>query len=195
MYKTLLTLLLLTVSGFSVAATLNVGDNVNVLAARNAKFKPLDKSVTLGSGEQAIIVRFDAPTDPGSANESQGRVTSDAWLLTFTPPASGELTLSTQTPRTENDTRKVAKNPHFLLSSSTGSVIAMSSKPVAVSQESLMTDYSEYLPPSTLTSSGMTDPNAATQNAQPGSLPQTQSEFLKLSATQRKAFLRWALEL
>jgi uncharacterized protein YccT (UPF0319 family) len=191
MFRTLLTLLLLTLSGLSVASTLKMGENVNVLAARDAQIDPLAKSITLGAGEQAMIVRFDAPTNPGSANESQGRITSDPWLLTFNAPLTGEMTLTTATPRTENEARKAAKDPHFVLSSAAGSSIVLNSQPVTVPQSTLMTDYSQYLPQA----AGTPRTAAGASAGHEMSLSRVQSEFLKLDATQRKAFLRWALEL
>ncbi|MCT4702879.1 DUF2057 domain-containing protein [Enterobacteriaceae bacterium H20N1] len=196
MFRTMLTLLLLTLSGFSVASTLKMGENVNVLAARDAQINPLAKSITLGAGEQAMIVRFDAPTNPGSANESQGRITSDALLLTFDAPLTGEVTLRTATPRTENATRKTAKNPQFTLSNADGAEIVLNSQPVNLPQSTLMTDYSQYLPAK---AAGTAQHEPRIESKAPAghnaSLSQVQSEFLKLDAAQRKAFLRWALEL
>lgn len=196
MFRPLLALLLLSLSGFSVASTLNVGENINVLAARDAQIDPLSKSIVLPAGEQAMIVRFDSPTNPGSANESQGRITSDAFLLTFDAPLSGEMTLNTATPRTESEARKAAKNPQFTLSVANGSAIVMNSQPVMISQSSLMTDYSQYLP-----AKASAPVSAESRNKhqalvkKDSSLSQVQREFLKLDANQRKAFLRWALEL
>jgi hypothetical protein len=196
MFRTLLTLLLLSLSSFSVASTLKMGENVNVLAARDAQIDPLSKSIALPEGEQAMIVRFDAPTNPGSANESQGRITSDAFLLTFEAPLTGEMTLNTATPRTETEARKAAKNPQFTLSLANGSAIVMNSQPVVITQSSLMTDYSQYLPAKTSAPAQAESHKEHQTPAEKGSaLSQVQSEFLKLDANQRKAFLRWALEL
>jgi hypothetical protein len=183
-------------SGLSVASTLKMGENVNVLAARDAQIDPLSKSIALPDGEQAMIVRFDAPTNPGSANESQGRITSDVFLLTFEAPLTGEMTLNTATPRTETEARKAAKNPQFMLSVANGSAIVMNSQPVVITQSSLMTDYSQYLPAKTLAPALAESHKEHQTPAEKGSaLSQVQSEFLKLDANQRKAFLRWALEL
>ena len=191
MFRTMITLLLLTFSGLGVAATLKMGENVHVLAARDAQIDPLAKSITLGAGEQAMIMRFDAPTNPGSANESQGRITSDAWLLTFDAPLTGEIILTTATPRTENETRKAAKDPHFALRNSHGPAIELKSQPLTLPQSTLMTDYSQYLPGTSVSPRA----GVAAPNGHGTSLSQVQNEFLKLDATQRKAFLRWALEL
>ncbi len=191
MFRTMITLLLLTFSGLSVAATLKMGENVNVLAARDAQIDSLAKSITLGAGEQAMIVRFDAPTNPGSANESLGRITSDAWLLTFAAPLTGEIILTTATPRTENETRKAAKDPHFALRNVDGPAIELKSQPLTLPQSTLMTDYSRYLPGASVSP----QTGVAEQSGHGVSLSQVQNEFLKLDATQRKAFLRWALEL
>ncbi|WP_435927561.1 DUF2057 family protein [Dryocola sp. BD613] len=191
MFRTMITLLLLTFSGLSVAATLKMGENVNVLAARDAQINPLAKAITLGAGEQAMIVRFDAPTNPGSANESQGRITSNAWLLTFDAPLTGEIILTTATPRTEHETRKAAQNPHFALRNVDGPAIVLKSRPLTLPQSTLTTDYSQYLPGASVPSQA----GVAAPNGHGASLSQVQNEFLKLDATQRKAFLRWALEL
>ena len=191
MFRTMITLLLLTFSGLSVAATLKMGENVHLLAARDAQINPLAKSITLGAGQQAMIVRFDAPINPGSANESLGRITSAAWLLSFDAPLTGEIILTTATPRTENETRKAAKDPHFALRYVDGPAIALNSQPLTLPQSTLMTDYSQYLPGASV--SPRTGADAP--NGHGASLSQAQNEFLKLDATQRKAFLRWALEL
>lgn len=191
MFRTMITLLLLTFSGLSVAATLKMGENVHLLAARDAQINPLAKSITLGAGQQAMIVRFDAPINPGSANESLGRITSAAWLLSFDAPLTGEIILTTATPRTENETRKAAKDPHFALRYVDGPAIALNSQPLTLPQSTLMTDYSQYLPGASV--SPRTGADAP--NGHGASLSQVQNEFLKLDATQRKAFLRWALEL
>ncbi|MCT4711882.1 DUF2057 domain-containing protein [Enterobacteriaceae bacterium H11S18] len=205
MYRTLFTLLLLAVSGISMAGTLKIGDNVNVLAVRDAKIDLLSKSITFGAGEQAMIVRFDAPTNPGSANESQGRVTSDAWLLTFTPPLTGNFSLSTADPRTETDARKAAQHPQFALQNADGSSITLKKQHLDLPQSSLLTNYEDYLPASALAAqtsviasqapAAAKQTTAADKTTQTGSLSSVQSEFLKLDASQRKAFLRWALEL
>ncbi|TNV11483.1 DUF2057 domain-containing protein [Buttiauxella sp. B2] len=196
MFRAIFTVLLLTFSSLSLASTLKLGDNINVLAVRDAQVNSLSKSITFGSGEQAMIVRFDAPTNPGSANESQGRVTSDAVLLTFISPLNGKITLTTATPRIESETRKAARDPHFTLNNADGSAIAMNSQPIELPQSTLMTDYNQYLPAKASVTTQTTQTIEHTTLAEHDvSLSQVQSEYLKLDATQRKAFLRWALEL
>ena len=191
MSRSLFMLLLLTLSGISQAAILRVGENLNVLAARHAQVNPLSKWITINAGEQALIVRFDAPANPGSPNESQGRVSSASWLLTFTVPQYGEAVLTTDLPRTENEARKAAENPRFVLSKADGTAIPLTARKLDIPQRTLLTDFSQYLPEVAVAP----PPDTANHPEQHASLGQLQREFLQLDASQRKAFLRWALAL
>lgn len=190
MIRTMLMLALLTLTGVAQAATIKTSENVNVLAARDAKMNALAKSITVNAGEQALIVRFEASANPGSSNESLGRVTSDAWLLTFSTPQNGAFTLSTNTPRTAQEARRAAEQPRFTLKDARGDGVALNAKKVNIAQSSLMTDYSQYLP-----GGAVARPSTASTQEGKATLSQAQREFLKLNAADRKAFLRWALEL
>lgn len=87
----LLTTLLLLLALPTQAARLELADNLTLLASSRGKASPFDRALTLPAGETRLLVRFDSPLDPGSTNESQGRVRSAPLLLTLTLPASGTL--------------------------------------------------------------------------------------------------------
>ncbi len=92
----LLTTLLLLLALPTQAARLELADNLTLLASSRGKASPFERALTLPAGETRLLVRFDSPLDPGSTNESQGRVRSaPPLLLTLTLPASGTLRLVT----------------------------------------------------------------------------------------------------
>ncbi|HDX8357608.1 TPA: DUF2057 family protein [Aeromonas hydrophila] len=91
----LLTTLLLLLALPTQAARLELTDNLTLLASSRGKTSPFERALTLPAGETRLLVRFDSPLDPGSTNESQGRVRSAPLLLTLTLPTSGTLRLVT----------------------------------------------------------------------------------------------------
>ena len=91
----LLTTLLLLLALPTQAARLELADNLTLLASSRGQVSPFERALTLPAGDTRLLVRFDSPLDPGSTNESQGRVRSAPLLLTLTLPASGTLKLTT----------------------------------------------------------------------------------------------------
>ncbi|MCE9862318.1 DUF2057 family protein, partial [Aeromonas caviae] len=77
------------------AARLELADTLVLLASSRGQVSPFERALTLPAGDTRLLVRFDSPLDPGSTNESQGRVRSAPLLLTLTLPASGTLKLTT----------------------------------------------------------------------------------------------------
>ncbi|MFM5783048.1 DUF2057 domain-containing protein [Aeromonas caviae] len=196
----LLTTLLLLLALPTQAARLELADNLTLLASSRGKTSPFERALTLPAGETRLLVRFDSPLDPGSTNESQGRVRSAPQLLTLTLPASGTLKLTTPPLADSRAIRHFATHPNLRLETPEGSH-PLSATTLPRSQDSLMTDYQALLarydaparaaitpPPATLAQPATT----------PGAVPvdpELQRRYLAADEAQRKAFLRWALAL
>lgn len=196
----LLTTLLLLLALPTQAARLELADNLTLLASSRGKTSPFERALTLPAGETRLLVRFDSPLDPGSTNESQGRVRSAPQLLTLTLPASGTLRLVTPPLPTPQAIRHFATHPSLLLETPDGTRPLLTTA-LPRSQDSLMTDYQALLarydaparaaitpPPATLVQP------TATPGAEPVD-PELQRRYLAADEAQRKAFLRWALAL
>ena len=196
----LLTTLLLLLALPTQAARLELADNLTLLASSRGQVSPFERALTLPAGDTRLLVRFDSPLDPGSTNESQGRVRSAPLLLTLTLPASGTLKLTTPPLADSRAIRHFATHPNLRLETPEGSH-PLSATTLPRSQDSLMTDYQALLarydaparaaitpPPATLTQP------AATPGAVPVD-PELQRCYLAADEAQRKAFLRWALAL
>lgn len=180
----LLTTLLLLLTLPTQAARLELADNLTLLASSRGKASPFERALTLPAGETRLLVRFDSPLDPGSTNESQGRVRSAPLLLTLTLPASGTLRLVTPPLPTPQAIRRFAASPAL-----------------PRSQDSLLTDYQALLARYDGSTSAATALPAVTPvlpAATPGAVPvdpELQRRYLAADEAQRKAFLRWALAL
>ncbi len=182
------------------AARLELADTLVLLASSRGQVSPFERALTLPAGDTRLLVRFDSPLDPGSTNESQGRVRSAPLLLTLTLPASGTLRLVTPPQPTPQAIRHFATHPSLRLETPEGSH-PLSATTLPRSQDSLMTDYQALLarydaparaaitpPPATLAQPATT----------PGAVPvdpELQRRYLAADEAQRKAFLRWALAL
>lgn len=194
----LLTTLLLLLALPTQAARLELADNLTLLASSRGQVSPFERALTLPAGDTRLLVRFDSPLDPGSTNESQGRVRSAPLLLTL--PASGTLKLTTPPLADSRAIRHFATHPNLRLETPEGSH-PLSATTLPRSQDSLMTDYQALLarydaparaaitpPPATLAQPATT----------PGAVPvdpELQRRYLAADEAQRKAFLRWALAL
>lgn len=196
----LLTTLLLLLALPTQAVRLELADNLTLLASSRGKTSPFERALTLPAGETRLLVRFDSPLDPGSTNESQGRVRSAPQLLTLTLPASGTLRLVTPPLPTPQAIRHFATHPSLQLETPDGTRPLLTTA-LPRSQDSLMTDYQALLarydaparaaitpPPATLVQP------TATPGAEPVD-PELQRRYLAADEAQRKAFLRWALAL
>ncbi|MHA7845957.1 DUF2057 family protein [Serratia sp. D1N4] len=192
---TFISLLLLgAVMNSHAAVTLNFGDNVNILAAQSAQINAFSNSVTLPDGEQTLIVRFDAPNDPGSMNESQGRVISNAQILTFTVSPNSHINLKTEIPLNANETQAVAKSPTFYLTDSQGKSIPFHTQPVSPAYNRFGTDYAKLLPATIQQPVAEVKTQDKAEDKTPP-LSTLQKLYLQMNDEQKKEFLRWAIGL
>ncbi len=97
------------------AARLELADTLVLLASSRGQVSPFERALTLPAGDTRLLVRFDSPLDPGSTNESQGRVRSAPLLLTLTLPASGTLKLTTPPLADSRAIRHFATHPNLRL--------------------------------------------------------------------------------
>lgn len=176
------------------AVTLNIGDNVNILAAQSAQINAFSDSVTLPDGEQTLIVRFDAPNDPGSMNESQGRVISNAQILTFTVSPNSHINLKTEIPLSAKETQAVAKSPRFYLTDSQGKSIPFHTQPVSPAHNRFGTDYAKLLPATIQQPVAEVKTQVKAEDKTPP-LSTLQKLYLQMNDEQKKEFLRWAISL
>ncbi|APJ13733.1 TPA: DUF2057 family protein [Aeromonas hydrophila] len=195
----LLTTLLLLLALPTQAARLELADNLTLLASSRGKASPFERALTLPAGETRLLVRFDSPLDPGSTNESQGRVRSAPLLLTLTLPASGTLRLITPPLPTPQAIRRFAASPALQLATADGTRPLLTTA-LPRSQDSLLADYQALLARYDGSASATALPAVTpvlpevTPSAVPVD-PELQRRYLAADEAQRKAFLRWALAL
>lgn len=196
----LLTTLLLLLALPIQAARLELADNLTLLASSRGKASPFERALTLPAGETRLLVRFDSPIDPGSTNESQGRVRSAPLLLTLTLPASGTLRLGTPPLPTPQAIRHFAASPALQLATADGTRPLLTTA-LPRSQDSLLTDYQALLASydgSASAATALPDVTPVLPAVTPGAVPvdpELQRRYLAADEAQRKAFLRWALAL
>lgn len=182
------------------AARLELADTLVLLASSRGQVSPFERALTLPAGETRLLVRFDSPLDPGSTNESQGRVRSAPQLLTLTLPASGTLKLTTPPLADSRAIRHFATHPSLRLETPDGTRPLLTTA-LPRSQDSLLTDYQALLARYDGSASAATALPAVTPvlpAATPGAVPvdpELQRRYLAADEAQRKAFLRWALAL
>ncbi|QWL71433.1 DUF2057 family protein [Aeromonas hydrophila] len=196
----LLTTLLLLLALPTQAARLELADNLTLLASSRGKASPFERTLTLPAGETRLLVRFDSPLDPGSTNESQGRVRSAPLLLTLTLPASGTLRLVTPPLPTPQAIHRFAASPTLQLATADDTRPLLATA-LPRSHDSLLTDYQALLARYDGSASAATAQPAVTPvlpEVTPSAVPvdpELQRRYLAADEAQRKAFLRWALAL
>ncbi|MCY9812160.1 DUF2057 family protein [Aeromonas caviae] len=182
------------------AARLELADTLVLLASSRGQVSPFERALTLPAGDTRLLVRFDSPLDPGSTNESQGRVRSAPLLLTLTLPASGTLKLTTPPLADSRAIRHFATHPSLRLETPDGTRPLLTTA-LPRSQDSLLTDYQALLARYDGSASAATALPAVTPvlpATTPGAVPvdpELQRRYLAADEAQRKAFLRWALAL
>jgi len=86
--------------------TLELGENVVVLAAANAKVSMFSRTVQLPDGKNQMAIKFDSPTNPESVNQGRGRLTSAPYIITFNYTGPDKLSLSAGKVSDENEAKK-----------------------------------------------------------------------------------------
>ena len=177
------------------APHLFIGDNVSVLAARSAKVSIFSKDVALPDGAQKMVVKFDSPANPESVNNNRGRVTSNPYIISFNASGNVDLQLSAGKPLDEKEASQMAKNP-FPPRPARGNPHRFKTKiptresiPVSPALAPFVNDASTRIPPPAPPA-----PPAAPATSH-DQLSQLQQLYLKADDTQKKAFLKWALNL
>lgn len=185
------------------AARLELADNLTLLASPQGKSSAFTRAIDLPAGEARLLVRFDSPSDPRTTNESQGRVTSAPLLLTLTAPSQGTLQLTTPVLISPSAIRQFAANPALLVSDGKGESQPLALQALPRSQDGMSTDYQALLASHTPTASPtqISAAQASTTTHTPSALTPEQADaalrelYLAADAKQRKAFIRWALDL
>ncbi|TDN46069.1 DUF2057 family protein [Scandinavium goeteborgense] len=203
MKKILLVSLLFGVSQAIASPTLSVGDNLTVLAAKSADMSIFSDSIALQDGEQKIVVKYDSPENPSSTNQSNGRITSIPYLLTFKASGDETITLTTREAADISDVRSLAKDPEFTLTVN-GKAVSFTRSPLIRTSRfgSLSTSWD-----SVVNGDGKSSPAAAAIITAPGVVEATsiqagsetmktmQKLYLQSDAKQRKTFLKWAMDV
>lgn len=204
MIKPIRTLLLatLTLSQGAWATTLTLADNLALLATQMASPTTFEQTLPLPESDTHLLVRFDSPRDPRSANESQGRITSSPLLLTLNGKERGQLRLSTPPLDTPQAVRDFARTPRLLLQDEQGQPVPFTLRPLKGG--TLFTDYQALLAaelaPQPSWSARPAAPVTASQ-LPAGALNQEQADKLlrtlyqQADGERRKSFMRWALDL
>lgn len=198
MMKKLLLVSLLFCGGQVMAAPqLTVGDNLTVLAAKSADVSIFSDNIALKDGEQKVVVKYDSPENPSSTNQSNGRVTSKPYLLTFNATGDEKIELMTKVATDTAEVRALAKEPVFILTVN-GEAVPFKHSPlirssafgsISTSWDSVVNgDPAPVAPP-------VVAPVATSGQAESDTMKAMQKLYLQSDAKQRKAFLKWALDV
>lgn len=177
------------------APHLFIGDNVSVLAARSAKVSIFSKDVALPDGAQKMVVKFDSPANPESVNNNRGRVTSNPYIISFNASGNVDLQLSAGKPLDEKEASQMAQKPVFTLTAA-GKPVPFDIKILDRDSITMFTDLSAIVnDDSTMIPSPARSASPAAPATSHDQLSQLQQLYLKADDTQKKAFLKWALNL
>lgn len=193
MKKTLFTAAALLLCGQAFAAPhLFIGDNVSVLAARSTRVSIFSKDVMLPDGAQKMIVKFDSPVNPESVNNNRGRVTSNPYIISFTASGNEEIHLSTGNPLDEKEAKQMAQKPVFTVTAG-GKPVPFDIRVLDRDSITVFTDLTAIVNED---NSAAPSPSKTPVPATPqGQLSTLQQLYLKADDSQKKAFLKWALNL
>lgn len=196
MKKTLLAAAaLLLCSQVSAAPHLFIGDNVSVLAARSTRVSIFSQDVTLPEGAQKMIVKFDSPVNPESVNNNRGRITSNPYIISFMASGNEDIHLSAGKPLDEKEAKRMAQHPVFTVTAGGKPipfnirVLDRDSITVFTDLSAMVNENSSAVPPASKT------PVPATGTAPEGRLSTLQQLYLNADDSQKKTFLKWALNL
>ncbi|MGU3415960.1 DUF2057 family protein [Enterobacteriaceae bacterium C34A] len=180
------------------APTLSVGDNLTVLAAKSADVSIFTDDIALKDGEQKVVVKYDSPENPSSTNQSNGRVTSKPYLLTFSASGDEKIELTTKAAVDTSEVRALAKEPVFILTIN-GKAVPFSHSPLIRSSAfgSITTSWDAVVNGESAPAAAKVAAPAASGKAQTESetMQTMQKLYLQSDAKQRKAFLKWALDV
>ena len=176
------------------APHLFIGDNVSVLAARSAKVSIFSKDVALTDGTQKMVVKFDSPVNPESVNNNRGRVTSNPYILSFNASGNIDIQLSTGKPLDEKEASLMAQKPVFTLTAG-GKPVPFDIKILDRDSLTVFTDLSAIVNDdgTIIPSPARSTSPEATSISSYDQLSQLQQLYLKADDSQKKAFLKWAL--
>ncbi|ALR76467.1 DUF2057 family protein [[Enterobacter] lignolyticus] len=164
---------------------LELGDTVVALAASNAKVSMFSKDVSLPPGENQLVIKFDSAVNPESVNQGKGRITSAPYILSFQYNASDKLVLSAQKVTDENEAKRQAANPQFMLIAN-DKPVPFSIKKIDQQSFNIFSDFKSFL----IAEDRNTAP-AVTENSD--GLARIKDEYLNLSDKQRLSFMKWLL--
>ncbi|MGL4722912.1 MAG: DUF2057 family protein [Scandinavium sp.] len=192
MKKLLLVSLLFCGGQVMAAPKLTVGDNLTVLAAKSADVSIFSDDIALKDGEQKVVVKYDSPENPSSTNQSNGRVTSKPYLLTFNATGDEDIELTTKMAADTSEVRALAKEPVFILTVN-GKAVPFNHSPLIRSSSfgSISTSWDSVVNGAPAPAA----PVAAAAQAESDTMKAMQKLYLQSDAKQRKAFLKWALDV
>lgn len=180
-------MLLFIISG-SVAAnvTLELGENIVALAAKDAKVSMFSRSISLPNDEQKLVIKFDSSVNPESVNQGKGRITSASYIFTFNYKGKEKITLTTPVVTDEKEAKKQAENPQFSLRANNAAIPFTLTK---VDPESV-TIFSDFR---SLLAGEKHDAGEIKQESQ-DALEQAKVAYLALSDKQKLSFMKWLLK-
>ncbi len=167
--------------------TLELGENVVVLAAANAKVSMFSHTVQLPDGKNQMAIKFDSPTNPESVNQGRGRLTSAPYIITFTYTGSDKLSLSAGKVTDENEAKKEAMNPSFSLSAN-NKPVQFTIKKIDQESVNLFSDFK-----SMLTTDATEQENINIQPEVKDGVDKVKNAYNKLSDKQKLIFMKWLM--
>lgn len=184
--KALMLTLLFIISGPSFAkVTLELGENVVVLAAKDAKVSMFSRSIALPDGDQKLVIKFDSSVNPESVNQGKGRITSAPYILSFRHGDSEKVTLSTPKVTDEKEAKKQAEAPQFTLFANDKAVPFMLKK-IDPESINIFSDFRALL-------TGNDDEITDIKQEEPDAVNQLKTAYIALSDKQKLSFMKWLL--
>lgn len=179
-------LLLFFMSSFACArVTLDLDENIVVLAAKDSKLSLFSKSLTLPDGEQKLVIKFDSSVNPESVNQGKGRMTSAPYIFTFNYSGREKLILTTPKVIDEKEVIDQARNPQFMLKAN-DTTIPFTMEKVFPESINIFSDFRSFLTEDRNQIDGIKQDS--TDN-----LDQVKSAYLGLPDKQKLSFMKWLL--
>ncbi|MBV8041244.1 DUF2057 family protein [Pluralibacter sp.] len=164
---------------------LELGDTVVALAASNAKVSMFSKDVSLPPGDNQLVIKFDSAVNPESVNQGKGRITSSPYIVSFKYDADDKLVLSARKVTDENEAKRQAADPQFMLTAN-NKPVPFSIKKIDQQSFNIFSDFKSFL-----IAEDRNSESAVTEKGD--ELVRIKDEYLRLSDKQRLSFMKWLL--
>ena len=170
---------------------LELGDTVVALAAKGAKVSMFSKDISLPTGDEKLVIKFDSAVNPESVNQNRGRITSTPYIISFNYIGADKLVLSAQKVMDEKSAKEQAINPQFILTAN-GKPVPFTLKKIDQEAFNIFSDFKAFLKDENNRSEiSSSDPVITPGNSD--SLDKIKNDYNRLTDKQRLSFMKWLL--